>query len=134
MERLHWCCFRLPICRSLKSLILGHCKVGERAMTLLAAAIQQESALSEFAISFREVKDADTTRIILGKNRLEKFWPLYYRLRETEVGAFLLAARKRNLWKHFVLGLNTYGHDTYLKVLTWILQVASKSPAEIRLR
>ena len=56
------------------TLILGFCKEGEKFITLLAAAIEEGSVLTEFGISSRKVYDTNITPIILGKNKLEKFW------------------------------------------------------------
>ena len=102
-------------------------------MALLAAAIEKGSVLTEFGIFFWSVDDADITRIILGKNRLEKLSLYCYDLGETEGGTFWLAARKRNGWKHLLLGLYTPGHGFNLNVLTWSPRVASEPPARIGL-
>ena len=133
MDNLHWCCYRPPICQSLESLILGFCKVSEKAIALLAAAIEKGSVLREFGISSWEVKDADITPIILGDNSLEKFSLRYYDLGEAEVGALLLATRKRNQWKQLILRLYTPVHGFNLNIFTCSLRVASKSSAKIHL-
>ena len=133
MDNLHWCCYRPPICQSLQSLILGFCKVGEKAMALLAAAIEKGSVLREFGISSWDVNDADITRVILGENNLEKFSLKCYYLGEREVVAFLLAAQKHNKWKKLILRLYTPGHGFNLNIFTCSLRVASKSSAKIRL-
>ena len=132
MNHLHWFCYRPPVSHSLKTLLLGFCTVREKAMALLAAAIERGSVLTEFDISSWSVDDADITRIILGENRLEKFLLHCYDLGETEIGAFLLAARKRNQWQHLNLGLYTPGNGFNLNTFTWSLRVASKSPGRIR--
>ena len=131
MDHLHWCCYRPPICQSLKSLIIGYCRLSDKAMALLAAAIEKGSVLSEFGISSWRVGDADITPIIFGDNRLEKFSLRYYDLGAAEVGAFFLSAKRHNNWKHLILNTYTLGYGFNLNIFTSSLRVASKSPAKI---
>ena len=133
VDHVYWCCYRPPIFKSLKTLILGFCTVGKRVMALLAAAMEKGSALTEFGISSWNLNDADITGIILGENNLQKFSLPFYDLGVEEAVAFVLAAREPNKWKHLILRPYTPDRNFDVKIFTWGLRVASKSSTKVSL-
>ena len=101
MRHLHWCCYRPPICESLRSIAFVYCKINERTMAKLANAMEQANVLTSFQISTGSVDDADITRWILGDNQLHTLLLARHSLNKVESLALLKAAPKKSWWKLF---------------------------------